>query len=62
MHFAQSQQYIAVGNKDAKNAPSSPVVEKPGGMKLDMMSIGTGNTIVELFSAEMLFSVCRYLN
>ena len=27
-----------------------------------MMSIGTGKTIVLLFSAEMLFSVCRYLN
>ena len=28
--------------------------------KLDMMSMGTGNTIVLLFSAEMLFKVCRY--
>ena len=26
------------------------------------MSMGTGNTIVLLFSADMLFSVCRYLN
>ena len=26
----------------------------------DMMSMGTGNTMVELFSAEMLFRVCRY--
>ena len=25
-----------------------------------MMSMGTGNTIVLLFSAEMLFKVCRY--
>ena len=25
------------------------------------MSTGTGNTMVELFSAEMLFRVCRYL-
>ena len=28
----------------------------------DMMSMGTGNTMVELFSAEMLFSVCKYLS
>ena len=26
----------------------------------DMMSMGTGNTMVELFSCEMLFRVCRY--
>ena len=26
----------------------------------DMMSTGTGNTMVLLFSAEMLFSVWRY--
>ena len=29
-------------------------------MKFEMMSIGTGNTIVLLCSAEILFSVCRY--
>ena len=28
----------------------------------DRMSTGTGNTIVLFFSAEMLFSVCRYLS
>ena len=26
------------------------------------MSIGTGKITVELFSAEMLLSVCKYLN
>ena len=30
-----------------------------GDMKVEMMSTGTGNTIVELFSAEMLVRVCR---
>ena len=46
-----------------RNTPiSSPGAEMPGGMKLDMMSMGTGNTMVELFSAEILFSVCRYLS
>ena len=29
-------------------------------MKVDMMSMGTGKMIVLLFSAEMLFKVCRY--
>ena len=33
-----------------------------GPISWEMMSIGTGKTIVLLFSAEMLFSVCRYLN
>ena len=28
-------------------------------MKVDMMSMGTGNTMVLLFSAEMLFRVWR---
>ena len=31
-------------------------------MKVDMMSIGTGKMMVLLFSAEMLFKVCRYLS
>ena len=31
-------------------------------MKWDMMSMGMGKTIVLLFSAEMLFKVCRYLS
>ena len=31
-------------------------------IKLLMMSIGTGKMMVELFSAEILFRVCRYLN
>ena len=30
-------------------------------MSCEMMSMGTGNTMVLLFSAEMLFNVCRYL-
>ena len=30
--------------------------------KCDNISMGTGNTIVLLFSAEMLFKVCRYLS
>ena len=33
--------------------------EEEGDMKVEMMSTGTGNTIVELFSAEMLVRVCR---
>ena len=28
-------------------------------MKLDMMSMGTGKMMVLLFSAEILFRVCR---
>ena len=31
-------------------------------MKWDMMSMGMGKTMVLLFSAEMLFKVCRYLS
>ena len=31
-------------------------------MKVDMMSMGTGKTMVLLFSAEMLFKVWRYLS
>ena len=31
-------------------------------MAVLMMSTGTGKMTVELFSAEMLFRVCRYLN
>ena len=31
-------------------------------MSCEMMSMGTGNTMVLLFSAEMLFRVCRYLS
>ena len=31
-------------------------------MMLVRMSTGTGNTMVLLFSAEMLFRVCRYLS
>ena len=30
-------------------------------MKVAMMSTGTGKTMVLLFSAEMLFRVCRYV-
>ena len=37
-------------------------VAVPVFMSCDMMSMGTGNTMVLLFSAEMLFSVCRYLS
>ena len=33
--------------------------EEVGDKKVEMMSTGTGNTIVELFSAEMLVRVCR---
>ena len=33
--------------------------EEEGDMKVEIMSTGTGNTIVELFSAEMLVRVCR---
>ena len=29
-------------------------------MNSDMMSMGTGKMMVELFSAEMLFRVCKY--
>ena len=31
-------------------------------MAVLMMSTGTGKITVELFSAEILFNVCRYLN
>ena len=36
-------------------------MEVPGGpMKVEMISTGTGNTIVLLFSAEMFVRVWRY--
>ena len=42
----------------ASGDPMSPVSVVTS---CEMMSMGTGNTIVLLFSAEMLFRVCRYL-
>ena len=42
----------------ASGGPMSPVSVVTS---CEMMSMGTGNTIVLLFSAEMLFRVCRYL-